>query len=516
VEGRVGGSLQRMKLVECVPNFSEGRRPEVVDAITSAIASAPGVTILDVSSDPSHNRTVVTFVAPSNVAVAAAFGGIAKAAELIDLTAHQGEHPRIGATDVCPFIPLEGATMDDCIALAQALGHRVGDELGIPVYLYERAASRPERTNLVDVRRGGFELARTEIGTNPDRDPDFGPRAVHPTAGATIIGARPFLVAYNVYLGGAENLQVAKDIAKAVRGSSGGLRFVKGLGLEVDGQAQVSMNLVDTDQTPLHSAYDMVQLEAEARGVTPTRSELVGLVPEKVLFETAARHIRLPDFSTEMVLEHQVRAATSRDETVSDFVATVAGSSPVPGGGSVSALAGQLAAALAQMVAGLTVGRKKYVEVEGEMQEVAHVAKALADRLGVLVKEDADAYGLVSAAYKLPKDGDVANERDAAIQSALVKAAEVPLETARACSDVARLAATCAAKGNVNTLSDAGVAALLAEAACRGAAYNVWINVASMTDSAVGTALTAEVDALVEATRASAQIATTRVEEAIR
>lgn len=505
-----------MDLVECVPNFSEGRRPDVVSAISDAIAGVPGVTLLDVSSDPSHNRTVVTFVAAKGVAMAAAFRGIAKASELIDLTSHEGEHPRIGATDVCPFVPLQGTTMDECVALAQALGRRVGDELGIPVYLYERAASRPDRENLVNVRRGGFELARTEIGTNADRVPDFGPNAVHPTAGATLIGARPFLVAYNVYLGGVENLSVAKDVAKAVRGSSGGLRFVKGLGLEVDGQAQVSMNLVDTDQTPLHRAYDMVRMEAQARGVSPTGSELVGLVPEKVLFEAAARHIGLRDFSTDMVLEQQVRAAAGEQESMDDFVASVAGSSPVPGGGSVSALAGQLAAALAQMVAGLTVGRKKYVAVEGEMQEVAHVAHALADRLGALVDEDAAAYGLVSAAYKMPKDNDAsAAVRDEAIQGALKRAAEVPLETARACSDVARLAVTCAAKGNVNAASDAGVAALLAEAACRGAAYNVQINVASLADRSTGEALAEEVNALVDATRAWAAEATARVEAAI-
>jgi glutamate formiminotransferase/formiminotetrahydrofolate cyclodeaminase len=504
-----------MKLVECVPNFSEGRRPEIISAIRDAIASVADVAILDVSSDPSHNRTVVTFVAPAANAVQAAFNGIAKARELIDLTVHSGEHPRIGATDVCPFIPLEGATMDDCIALARTLGKKVGDELGIPVFLYERAATRPDRENLADIRRGEFELARTEIGTHPNRVPDFGPNAVHPTAGATVIGARPFLVAYNVYLGGIENLQVAKDVAKAVRGSSGGLRYVKGLGLEVDGQAQVSMNLVDTDKTPLYRAFDMVRMEAEARGVTPTKSELVGLVPEKVLFETAARHIRLPDFSTAMVLEHKVRAALSGGESLSGFIASVASSAPVPGGGSVSALAGQLGAALAQMVAGLTVGRKKYAAVDAEMKALALDAVALGDRLGALVKEDADAYALVSAAYKLPSEGDAAAARDAAIQAALIKAAEVPLETARACRDVARLAAICAEKGNTNAVSDAGVAALLAEAACRGAAYNVRINVSAMTDSLAGAALAAEATAIVEDTRAAAQEATARVEKAI-
>ena len=270
-----------MKLIELVPNFSEGRRPEVITAIRDAIANGEGVTVLDVSSDPSHNRTVVTVVATAEAAVDAAFRGIAKAAELIDLNTHTGEHPRIGATDVCPFIPLEGATMDDCIALARTLGKRVGDELGIPVFLYERAAARPDRETLADIRRGEFELAKAEIGTNPKRVPDFGPNHVHATAGATVIGARPFLVAYNVYLGGAENVPVAKAVAKAVRGSSGGLRYVKGLGLEVDGQAQVSMNLVDTEKTPVYRAFELVKREAEAHGVSPTWSEIVGSSPSR-------------------------------------------------------------------------------------------------------------------------------------------------------------------------------------------------------------------------------------------
>src|SRR5712671_5431772 len=285
-----------MKLVECVPNFSEGRRPEVVAAIRDAIAAVDGVSVLDVSSDTSHNRTVITFVTPVETAVDAAFAGIRVAAERIDLCKHTGEHPRIGATDVVPFIPLEGSTMEDCIALARALGERVGRELQIPVYLYERAATTPGRENLADVRRGEFEGIRDELGKNPARNPDFGPAKIHPTFGAIAIGARPFLVAYNVYLGPASNLQIAKNVAKSVRGSSGGFKYVKGLGLEVDGQAQVSMNLVDTEKTPLYRAYDVVKMEAEAQGVSPTWSEIVGLVPERALFETAARHIQLRDF----------------------------------------------------------------------------------------------------------------------------------------------------------------------------------------------------------------------------
>src|SRR5258708_2540800 len=303
-----------MRLVECVPNFSEGRRPEIVQKIRDAIAAVDGVSVLDVSSDSSHNRSVITFVAPVEAAVDAAFAGIKEAAERIDLSKHTGEHPRIGATDVVPFIPLEGSTMEDCIALARTLGERVGRELKIPVYLYERAATTPARENLADVRRGEFEGLREELGKTAARNPDFGPTKIHPTCGAIAIAARPFLVAYNIYLGPASNLQIAKNIAKAVRGSSGGFRYVKGLGLEVDGQAQGSMNLVDTEKTPLHNAFDFVKLRAEADGAQVTWSEIVGLVPERVLFDTAVSHLQLKQFKPDQVLERQVRELVSDRE----------------------------------------------------------------------------------------------------------------------------------------------------------------------------------------------------------
>ena len=505
-----------MKLVECVPNFSEGRRADVVDAIRAAIAAVESVHMLDVSSDPSHNRSVITFVASVEHAADAAFAGIAKARELIDLTVHQGEHPRLGATDVVPFIPLEGATMEDCIALARRVAQRVGDELEIPVYLYERAATRPDRENLADIRRGEFEGLRSEIGTNPARDPDFGPKRIHPTAGAVVIGARPFLVAYNVYLGPASNLAVAKDVAKAVRGSSGGLRYVKGLGLEVDGQAQVSMNLVDIEKTPLFRAFDMVKMEAEARGVSPTWSEIVGLVPERALFDAAARHVQLRDFSPDVVLERKVRAAVTGGESLTGFVSSVASSTPTPGGGSVVAHVGALAAALAQMVAGLTVGKKKYAAVEGEMKEIGLTAADLGNRLTALVDADARAYTAVSNAYKLPKEpDDAAVRRSEAIVDALLGASRVPLDTARACADVAELAAAVATKGNTNAVSDAGVAALLAEAACRGAAYNVRINVSALEDRSRGADLVREANELVARTSRAAAQATSAVEAAI-
>lgn len=506
-----------MKLVECVPNFSEGRRPEIVTQIRDAIAAVDGVTVLDVSSDQSHNRTVMTLVVDVEHAVDAAFAGIKKAQELIDLTKHTGEHPRMGATDVVPFIPLEGTTMEDCIVLARTLAERVGRELRIPVFLYERAATTPARENLADVRRGEFEGIRDEMQAGAAaRKPDFGPNTIHATAGATAIGARPFLVAYNVYLGPATNLQVAKNVAKAVRGSTGGLRYVKGLGLEVDGQAQVSMNLVDTDKTPLYRAYDMVKMEAEAQGVSPTWSEIVGLVPEKALFETAARHIQLRDFKPEMVLEKKVRDAVQGGESLTGFVGAVASPVPAPGGGSVAAHAGALGAALAQMVAGLTAGRKKYVAVDAEMRELALQAAGLVNTLSALVARDAAAYSLVTDAYKLPSEPpDAANARQAAITNALLGAAEVPLETARACAKVAELAATCATKGNTNAVSDAGVAALLADAACRGAVYNVRINVSSLDDKSRGAGLIAEANQLLAQTKQHVETATAAVEKAI-
>jgi glutamate formiminotransferase / formiminotetrahydrofolate cyclodeaminase len=505
-----------MKLIECVPNFSEGRRPVVIAAIRDAIAAVPGTAVLDVSSDASHNRTVITFVADIDHAVDAQFAGIRVARDLIDLNQHQGEHPRMGAADVVPFVPLESATMEDCVALALALGERVGRELEIPVFLYERAARRQDRENLADVRRGEFEGLRDEIGRNPARDPDFGPRHIHPSFGAVAIGARPFLVAYNVYLGPATNLGLAKQVAKAVRGSSGGLRYVKALGLEVEGQAQVSMNLVDIDKTPVHRAFEMVRMEAEAQGVTPTWSEVVGLLPERALIDAGVRHLRLGRFTPSMILERRVRDAMGGGESIGAFIASVAAPTPTPGGGSVAAYVGALGAALAQMVAGLTAGRKKFASVEGEMKDIGLRAASLSNTLSALAKRDAEAYAAVADAYLLPKDpAAAAQTRQAAIRQALLGASQVPLDTARACADVAALAARVATEGNQNAVSDAGVAALLAEAACRGAAYNVRINVAALDDRSLGASLVEEAHRLVTEASRHAREATEAVERAM-
>jgi glutamate formiminotransferase/formiminotetrahydrofolate cyclodeaminase len=291
-------------LVECVPNFSEGRRPEVIEAIADALRAHPTVRLLDVESDPDHNRSVYTLVAPPGDVVPAMFDAIRTAAERINLDEHRGEHPRIGATDVVPFVPLRGVAMEECVALARTLGRRVGEELGIPVYLYEAAATRPDRTNLADVRRGEYEGLKTEIETNPDRRPDFGPARLGP-AGATVIGARPFLIAYNVYLA-TDDVEIAKKIARAIRHSTGGLRHVKALGLAVQGKAQVSMNLTDFRQTPIHAVVEMIRREAARYGVTISSSELIGMIPQQALLDAATWYLQLDNFDPNMVLENRL------------------------------------------------------------------------------------------------------------------------------------------------------------------------------------------------------------------
>ncbi|MBK7203031.1 glutamate formimidoyltransferase [Candidatus Amarolinea dominans] len=291
------------QLVECVPNFSEGRRPEIVQAIVEAMRG-PGVSLLDVESDADHNRSVVTLVGEPEAILEAAYQGIATAARLIDLEQHRGAHQRLGATDVVPFVPLRGMTMAECVTLAQRLGQRVGSELQIPVYLYEAAATRPERVNLADVRRGEYELLKTEIGVNPARTPDYGPAAVGP-AGATIIGARGFLVAFNAYLN-TPNVEIAKKVAKALRHSSGGLRFVKAMGLLVEGRAQVSMNLTDFTGTPIHRAVEMIRSEAARYGCMIERTELVGMIPQQALLDAAQWYLQIDNFTPEMVLENRL------------------------------------------------------------------------------------------------------------------------------------------------------------------------------------------------------------------
>jgi glutamate formiminotransferase / formiminotetrahydrofolate cyclodeaminase len=292
------------QIVECVPNFSEGRRQDVIDAIVAAIAAVPGAQVLDVQSDADHNRTVVTFVGEPEAAWEGAFQGARQAAQLIDLNQHQGEHPRMGATDVIPFIPVRGVSMEDCVALARRLGQRIGEELAIPVYLYAKAASRPERESLPAVRKGEFEGIRELIDSDPAREPDFGPRRVGP-AGATAVGARPYLVAFNIYLN-TNDVEIAKKISKTLRFTSGGLRYVQAMGMLVEGQAQVSMNLTDFRQTALHTVVEMVRREAARYGALISHSELVGMLPQQALLDAACWYLQLDGFKPEQVLENRL------------------------------------------------------------------------------------------------------------------------------------------------------------------------------------------------------------------
>ncbi|HJQ31570.1 MAG TPA: glutamate formimidoyltransferase [Pyrinomonadaceae bacterium] len=304
------------RIVECVPNFSEGRRPEVVAHLAEAVETVEGALVLGTHVDPDHNRSVVTFVAPPETVVEAALRVVARAAELIDLSAHAGQHPRMGACDVLPFVPVRGMTVEECVALAHEAGRRVWDELNIPVYFYESAALRPERRNLADVRRGGFELLREQIAAVPERAPDVGEPRVHPTAGACIVGVRPLLIAYNVTLN-TRDLSIAKRIARRVRERDGGLLHLKALGFELEsrGVVQVSMNLTSYERTNLHQAFEAVRREAEREGVAVLVSELVGLVPQAALDRAAAHFLQLENYSPDLVLENRIAAAIERKKT---------------------------------------------------------------------------------------------------------------------------------------------------------------------------------------------------------
>jgi glutamate formiminotransferase / formiminotetrahydrofolate cyclodeaminase len=471
-------------IVECVPNFSEGRDQHVLDALRQAITSAPGVRLLDVQADAAHHRSVFTFIGAPEAASEAAFRAMRVARERIDLTRHQGEHPRMGATDVVPFIPVEGVTMDACVELARHLGERVGAQLEIPVFLYARAATRPERESLPAIRKGQFEGLRDLIGKDPTRTPDYGPNRIHPTAGCTAIGARPFLVAYNIYLD-ANDVALADEIARALRTSSGGLPAVQAKGFEVGGLGQVSMNLLDIDVTSPAKVFAEVSARAAARGVGIKKSEIVGLIPERAIWGAAQQYLKLDEPVEQHLVEIKVRAA--QGPTLDGWIDQLASVEPAPGGGSAAALAGALAAALVAMVGRLTSSRKAYAAVAEEFKHITEEAERLRLELRHLVDEDAESYTQVMEAYKLPKGTEAEGRaRTEAIDRALLAAAEVPLRTVRAAARVAELARRAAEAGNKNAVCDAGVGALLAMAGVTGAAYNVAINVKGMTDPAGG------------------------------
>jgi len=525
------------KLIECVPNFSEGRDPEVIRQIAAEIEAVEGVELLDVDPGRATHRTVVTFVGTPGPVLEAAFRAIRRASELIDMRQHQGEHPRMGATDVCPLVPVSGITMEETAELARRLGRRVGEELGIPIYLYENAASSPERRNLAAVRAGEYEGLEKKLGDSAWK-PDFGPTAFNASAGATAIGARNFLIAYNVNLNTTSTRRanaiafdvrergrpkrighpLTGEIARGEAGEeiwiSGSLEAVKAIGwyIEEYGIAQVSMNLTDVGVTPLHEAFDEVCRRAEARGVRVTGSELVGLVPlsaildagrhflrkqkrsvgvpEAELVKIAVRSLGLDELAPfdpeQKIIEYRLRdpaASPLVQKTVRGFAETTASESPAPGGGSVSALLGSLGAALGTMVANLSAHKRGWDERWEEFSDWAERGQALARELLHLVDEDTAAFDALLAAYRLPKASEEEKSaRETAIATAMRRAIEVPLEVMRRSLETMEIAAAMTREGLESSVSDAGVGALAARAAVRGAHLNVRINSAQLDD----------------------------------
>ena len=484
------------RLIECVPNFSEGRDPAKVEAIVAAMSGVPGVYVLDREMDADHHRSVITIAGEPEAVAEAALLGVGKAMELIDLTKHTGAHPRAGATDVVPFIPVDGVTIEDCVALARRVGDKIWNRYRIPVFFYEAAATRPDRVNLENVRRGQFEGLREEIKKNHDRQPDVGEPKVHPTAGVTIVGARKFLIAYNVNLN-TPDVGIANRIAKAIRFSSGGLRYVKSMGVELKARnlAQVSINLTDYEQTPMHRVYEMVKREAERYGAIPVASEIVGLVPKKALEMAADFFLQLEKFSPAQVFENRLTdvlsgapAVASREGKLAGlarpFLEAVAAPSATPGGGSASAFTAALAASLGQMVTGLSRKKKSQAAHVDQLSAALDDLRTTADELAEAIDRDAESYDAVMAAFKLPQGNEKERrERTEAVQKATKRAAEVPLQVAERTVGLFERLGQLAGVVAASMRSDLHVARLLAEAGARGALANVEINLDGLTDA---------------------------------
>jgi len=541
-----------MKLVECVPNFSEGRNRVIIDAIADSIRSVEGTTLLDVDPGATTNRTVVTFIgSPASVAEAA-FQAAATALERIDMRGHQGEHARMGALDVCPFVPVSGVTMNECVELARQVGRRLGEELGIPIYLYEEAASRPERANLATVRKGEYEGLAAKLA-DPEWTPDFGPREPNLRSGATAVGAREFLIAYNVNLN-TRDRRLAHDIAldireagRAQRDDSGRIvrdetgkavkkpgvfKQVKGVGwfIEEYGQAQISMNLTNYKITAVHAVFDEICEQAKRRGLRVTGSEIVGLIPREALLQTGRHYLARqgrtsgvpesrvveaavqslglqdlkPFHAQERVVEYQVaRAEPLVAMNLQEFADATSSDAPAPGGGSVAALLAALAAALTAMVAALTHGKKGHEASREEMDRLAGAAQEDKDAFLRAVDEDTAAFNRVMDATRMPRKSDEQKQARAdALQRANRGAVDVPLQVLRRCTRTLPLIDAAVRRGNPNSLSDAGVAGLALGAAAEGAYLNVRINLPGLAD---GQSVREEADKLVQEARDGAE-----------
>jgi len=483
------------RLIECVPNFSEGRDPAKVDALVHVMSGVPGVYVLDREMDADHNRCVITLAGEPEAVAEAALLGTGKALELIDMMKHTGAHPRVGATDVVPFIPVDGVSIEDCVALARRVGNEIWKRYRIPVFFYEAAAMRPERANLENIRRGQLEALRTEMKTNPDRQPDIGDPKIHPSAGVTVVGARKFLIAYNVNLN-TPDVGIANKIAKAIRFSSGGLRYVKSMGVELKARnlAQVSINLTDYEQTPMHRVYAIVKREAERYGAMPVGSEIVGLVPKKAIEMAADYFLQLENFSPNQVFENKLEAALGGAPPESHqgklaplarpFLDAVAEPTATPGGGSVSALAGALAASLGQMVAGLSRKKKSQVAHVDKLSDHLEALRKEADALSAALHRDAASYDAVLEAFKMPQGQDgLTQARDEAIQRATKGAAEVPLEVAERTVALFERLRQLESVAAASMKSDLKVARLVAAAGAQGALANVEINLDALRDA---------------------------------
>jgi glutamate formiminotransferase/formiminotetrahydrofolate cyclodeaminase len=530
-----------MKLVECVPNISEGRRPEVYNSVAAAAASVSGVTLLNVDPGADTNRTVITFVGDPESVLEAAFRLTQKGVELIDMTTHRGAHPRIGAVDVVPFIPVANVTMDECADLARRLGERVGRELGVPVYLYEHACSAPHRRNLADIREGEYEGCERKL-QDPWWRPDYGPTTFVPRSGAIVAGARKFLVAYNVNLNTLDKRlanRVAFDIRERGRmkrdvndqpvldakgepvWEPGILKAVKAVGWVIPefGCAQVSINLTDLDVTPLHVVFDTCDERARERGLRVTGSEIVGLVPLQVLLDSGRHYLGKmgrPTGVPESALVHaairtlglsEVKAFDPKERVIEyrlasparlasmslrEFTDELSSESPAPGGGSVSALAAAMAAGLASMVAVLSHTKKGFESKQSDLDRIAVRTQELKDRMLAAVDADTTAFDALLDAMRMPKDNPA---REAALADATVAAAEVPLGVLDACPEIVELNREIARIGLQASLSDAGVGAQMARAGAAGAYQNVCINLGGLTDVMRRTSLLARADA---------------------
>jgi glutamate formiminotransferase / formiminotetrahydrofolate cyclodeaminase len=537
-----------MKLMECVPNFSEGRDQGILDAIAAAIKSVKKVSLLDMDPGADTNRTVFTMAGEPEAVVEAAFQAIKTASELIDMTKHQGEHPRMGASDVCPFIPISDMTMEECVSYARKLGKRVGDELGIPVYLYEHAASKPEWQNLATVRSGEYE-ALAEKAKDPAWKPDFGPHSFNAKSGATAISAREFLIAYNINLN-TRDKKKAHDIALSIRESGrvardeqgkmikdengnkvkvpGLFKYCKAVGWYIDGynRAQISINLTNYKVTPPHAVLDKVREMAADMGLQVTGSELVGLlpkaailesgkyylqkmnesagIPERMIIETAIQSMGLAELGPfdpdKKVIEYAI-AKTDRLATmpVDEFCDLLSTDAPAPGGGSVAALCAAMSGALSAMVSNLTIDKKGYEKVQDEARKLAPEGQSIKERAIHCIDVDTDAFYAMMDAMRLPKQTEQEKIfREAEIEKCTQGAIIAPLDTLRISLQALQLSQQVARIGNTNALSDAGVAALTALAAAKAANFNVLINIAGITDLEFKDQTLAEAKTLIE------------------